>query len=77
MAASNQSFPIIITLETSDYMHVSEKAFALHTHLQAKHASIVNSRYLESAKVVFDHRKTIDDSVIGEHRRAECRTSQV
>lgn len=60
-----QSFPIIVTLETSEYIHVSEKAFALHTHLQAKHASIINSRYFESAKVVFDHRRNIDENVLG------------
>ena len=61
-----QSFPIIVTLETSDSLHVSEKAFGLHSHLQAKHASIINSRYFESAKVVFDYRKGLDPEAIGE-----------
>lgn len=46
---------------------MSEKAFALHSHLQAKHASIINSRYFESAKVVFDHRKTIEKDVLGKY----------
>jgi cohesin loading factor subunit SCC2 len=61
----SQSFPIIVTLETSDSLQVSEKAFGLHSHLQAKHASIINSRYFESAKVVFDHRKSMDPNALG------------
>lgn len=60
-----------MTLETSEAPDVAEKAFILHTHLQAKHASIINSRYYETAKAVFEHRKQSGVVMTGELLVAE------
>ncbi|KAJ9123080.1 hypothetical protein QFC22_001270 [Naganishia vaughanmartiniae] len=62
-----QSVPVLISLETSESEAISEKAFGLHSILQNKHASIINSRYLESVRMAFRYRQTLDLPVSG-HR---------
>lgn len=63
--------PILISLETSDLDNVSDKAFALHTHLHHKHASLVNIRYLDFAKASYDYQRSITSEVSG-HRNGEA-----
>ncbi|KAG7088631.1 hypothetical protein E1B28_012603 [Marasmius oreades] len=61
-----QSFPVIIALETSSNAFLSNRASALHAILHGKHASLLNTRYRESAKQSFDYqRKVSPDSVQG------------
>ncbi|RXW23420.1 hypothetical protein EST38_g2453 [Candolleomyces aberdarensis] len=54
-----QSFPVIIALETSPYPQLSNRATALHSILNAKHASLINTRYSISARKSFDYQKKI------------------
>ncbi|KAJ9093623.1 hypothetical protein QFC20_007082 [Naganishia adeliensis] len=50
LAHPMQSVPVLISLETSENEAIAEKAFGLHSILQNKHASIINTRYLESCR---------------------------
>jgi len=54
-----QSFPVIIALETSPVTDLSRRAAALHAMLQGKHASLLNTRYIVSARASFDYQKKI------------------
>ncbi|KAJ9107636.1 hypothetical protein QFC21_001096 [Naganishia friedmannii] len=65
LAHPMQSVPVLISLETSESEAISEKAFGLHSILQNKHASIINSRYLESVKMAFQYRQTLNLPVSG------------
>ncbi|KAJ9112608.1 hypothetical protein QFC19_000628 [Naganishia cerealis] len=67
LAHPMQSVPVLISLETSESEAIAEKAFGLHTILQNKHASIINSRYLESVKMAFHYRQKLNLPVSG-HR---------
>ncbi|KAF9267598.1 hypothetical protein L218DRAFT_955463 [Marasmius fiardii PR-910] len=61
-----QSFPVIVALETSSNTYLSNRASALHAILHGKHASLLNTRYRESAKQSYDYqRKVSSDSVQG------------
>ena len=51
--------PVIISLETCADRRISSKAVALHSVLHAKHASLVNSRFLECAKATYDYQQRI------------------
>ncbi len=48
-----QSFPVIVALETSPNIALSTRASALHSVLHSKHASLLNSRYIVSARASF------------------------
>jgi cohesin loading factor subunit SCC2 len=50
-----QSFPVIIALETSPNMALSARASSLHSVLHSKHASLLNSRYIVSARASFSY----------------------
>jgi cohesin loading factor subunit SCC2 len=50
-----QSFPVIVALETSPNMALSARASALHSALNSKHASLLNSRYIISARASFSY----------------------
>lgn len=54
-----QSFPVIVALETSPIASVYNRATALHTILQGKHASLLNTRYTVSARASFDYQKKV------------------
>ncbi len=54
-----QSFPAIIALETSPVLSLSNRATALHAILQGKHASLLNTRYIVSARASFDYQKKV------------------
>jgi cohesin loading factor subunit SCC2 len=54
-----QSFPVIVALETSPIVSISNRAGALHAILQGKHASLLNARYIVSARKSFEYQKKI------------------
>ncbi|EMD39745.1 hypothetical protein CERSUDRAFT_150412 [Gelatoporia subvermispora B] len=61
-----QSFPIIIALETSPVVSLSSRANALHSILHTKHASLLNTRYVISARTSFDYqKKLVSGAVLG------------
>ena len=63
-----QSFPVIIALETSNSAQVSGRAAALHSIVNSKHASLVNTRYSISARKSFDYQKKISTEVVKGYR---------
>ncbi|GHJ86131.1 hypothetical protein NliqN6_2533 [Naganishia liquefaciens] len=65
LAHPMQSVPVLISLETSDNEAIADKAFGLHSVLQNKHASIINTRYLESVKMAFQYRQKLEPHVSG------------
>ncbi|KAF9806781.1 hypothetical protein IEO21_08541 [Rhodonia placenta] len=54
-----QSFPVIVALETSPNTSFSARASALHTILHSKHTSLLNARYVVSARASFDYQKKL------------------
>ncbi|CAE6432892.1 unnamed protein product [Rhizoctonia solani] len=54
-----QCFPIIVALETSHDNSLSSRASGLHTLLHNKHASLLNSRYLESVGRSLEYQKQL------------------
>ncbi|OCH92592.1 hypothetical protein OBBRIDRAFT_791042 [Obba rivulosa] len=54
-----QSFPVIIALETSPIASLSSRVSALHSILHTKHASLLNARYVISARTSFDYQKKL------------------
>lgn len=63
-----QSFPVIIALETSPVTDLSRRATALHTILQGKHASLLNTRYIISARASFDYQKKAAGGLVQGYR---------
>ncbi|KAG1743247.1 uncharacterized protein EDB91DRAFT_1126495 [Suillus paluster] len=67
-----QSFPVIVALETSPNAAISTRANALHAILWSKHASLLNARYIISARQSFDYQKKISvDAVKGYRTQPE------
>ncbi|KAG1749340.1 hypothetical protein EDB19DRAFT_1682083 [Suillus lakei] len=67
-----QSFPVIVALETSSNTAISSRANALHAILWSKHASLLNARYIISARQSFDYqKKTSPDAVKGYRTQPE------
>ncbi|EIW81234.1 hypothetical protein CONPUDRAFT_165445 [Coniophora puteana RWD-64-598 SS2] len=54
-----QSFPYIVALETSPSAQLCARANALHAVLHSKHMSLLNARYIVSARRSFDYQKKI------------------
>ncbi|KAJ1303221.1 hypothetical protein OPQ81_011419 [Rhizoctonia solani] len=54
-----QCFPVIVALETSHDNTLSLRASSLHTLLHNKHASLLNSRYLESVGRSLEYQKQL------------------
>jgi hypothetical protein len=54
-----QSFPVIVALETSASTGLSSRANSLHAILHSKHTSLLNTRYIVSAKASFDYQKKL------------------
>lgn len=62
-----QCMPVIVALETSASAQLSARAHALHSILNSKHASLVNSRYMECARTSFDYQSRLrKDDVQGQ-----------
>ena len=55
----SQSFPVVVALETSPIPSISNRASSLHHILHNKHSSLLNSRYLISARASFDYQKLL------------------
>jgi hypothetical protein len=53
--------PVIVSLETSSVNRLSSRAAALHAVLHAKHASLVNTRFLDCAKTSFEYHRSVAD----------------
>ncbi|CAK5269780.1 unnamed protein product [Mycena citricolor] len=56
-----QSFPIIVALETSPNPNLASRAGALHAVMHEKHASLLNSRFVYSARISFDYQRKINE----------------
>lgn len=54
-----QCFPIIVALETSPNISLSTRASGLHAILHSKHTSLLNARFVPSARASFDYQKTL------------------
>ncbi|PCH40319.1 hypothetical protein WOLCODRAFT_67627 [Wolfiporia cocos MD-104 SS10] len=54
-----RSFPVIVALETSANNALSTRASALHTVLHSKHTSLLNARYVVSARASFDYQRLL------------------
>ena len=52
-----QCFPVIVALETSPNNVLSGRANILHGILHSKHTSLLNARYVASARASFDYQK--------------------
>ncbi|KAI0761978.1 hypothetical protein BD413DRAFT_221108 [Trametes elegans] len=63
-----QSFPVIVALETSPNHHLSSRASALHSMLHSKHTSLLNSRFVNSARASFDYQKRVTPGAIQGYR---------
>ncbi|KAG8907886.1 Sister chromatid cohesion protein 2 [Tulasnella sp. 403] len=63
-----QCLPVIVALETSANSSLSARANALHAILYNKHASLVNSRFLECARKSFDYQSQIRKDVVQGYR---------
>ena len=71
---SFQCFPIIVALETSPSNILSGRANALHGILHSKHTSLLNARYVASARLSFDYqKKTVSGQVFGQIAEVHCR----
>ncbi|KAF4581480.1 Sister chromatid cohesion protein 2 [Pleurotus pulmonarius] len=63
-----QSVPVIVALETSSNATLSNRASALHAILHSKHASLLNSRYIDSARASFVYQRKIASGPIQGYR---------
>ncbi|KAH8077046.1 hypothetical protein BXZ70DRAFT_709469 [Cristinia sonorae] len=63
-----QLFPVIVALETNPSAALSTRANALHMTLHGKHTSLLNARYVPSARASFDYQKKISTSVVQGYR---------
>ncbi|KAG6372819.1 sister chromatid cohesion C-terminus-domain-containing protein [Boletus reticuloceps] len=59
-----QSFPIIVALETSPVVATSVRASALHAILYNKHMSLLNARFIVSARQSFDYQRVISPNIV-------------
>ncbi|KAI0927411.1 hypothetical protein AcV5_007956 [Taiwanofungus camphoratus] len=63
-----QSFPVIVALETSPNTSLSSRANALHAVLHSKHTSLLNARYVVSARASFDYQKVLSPGQVHGYR---------
>ncbi|KAJ4497024.1 hypothetical protein C8R41DRAFT_824439 [Lentinula lateritia] len=63
-----QSFPVIVALETSPSISLSNRASALHAILHNKHASLLNSRFTLSAWKSFEYQQRISPGGVHGYR---------
>ncbi|OSD02424.1 hypothetical protein PYCCODRAFT_1410918 [Trametes coccinea BRFM310] len=72
-----QSFPVIVALETSPNAHLSARASALHTILHSKHTSLLNARFVNSARTSFDYQKRVSSGTVKGYRMAPGPTAML
>ncbi|KAI9064653.1 hypothetical protein FKP32DRAFT_1625471 [Trametes sanguinea] len=72
-----QSFPVIVALETSPNVHLSARASALHTILHSKHTSLLNARFVNSARTSFDYQKRVSPGAVKGYRMAPGPTAML
>ncbi|EKM54090.1 uncharacterized protein PHACADRAFT_162472 [Phanerochaete carnosa HHB-10118-sp] len=70
-----QCFPIIVALETSPNSVLSGRANALHGILHSKHTSLLNTRYVASARASFDYQKKVSGGQVYGYRMMPNPTS--
>ena len=70
-----QSFPVIVALETSPSQLLSARASSLHTILHAKHTSLLNARYVNSARASFDYQKRLTTGAVKGYRMTPSPTA--
>ncbi|KAI6042629.1 sister chromatid cohesion C-terminus-domain-containing protein [Pisolithus marmoratus] len=63
-----QSIPVIVALETSPVIGTSARASTLHAILYSKHMSLLNARFIVSAKQSFEYQKTISPNNVQGYR---------
>ncbi|KAF9220470.1 hypothetical protein BS17DRAFT_739205 [Gyrodon lividus] len=63
-----QSFPVIVALETSPITATSARANALHAILYNKHMTLLNARFIVSARQSFDYQKVISPNAVQGYR---------
>ncbi|THH23071.1 hypothetical protein EUX98_g8109 [Antrodiella citrinella] len=63
-----QLFPVIVALETNPSSALNARANALHTILHGKHTSLLNARYVTSARASFDYQKKIVSGIVQGYR---------
>lgn len=59
-----QCMPVIIALESSDNTRLSNRAIALHSLLHGKHATLINTRFLESCRASFQYQRKMSKDVV-------------
>ncbi|CDO75304.1 hypothetical protein BN946_scf184654.g12 [Trametes cinnabarina] len=72
-----QSFPVIVALETSPNLHLSSRASALHAVLHAKHTSLLNARFVNSARTSFDYQKRVNPGAVKGYRMTPSPTAML
>jgi len=70
-----QLFPVIVALETNSSSALSARANALHTILHGKHTSLLNARYVPSARASFDYQKKIASGIVQGYRMSPTPTA--
>ncbi|KAI8994107.1 hypothetical protein BD414DRAFT_481445 [Trametes punicea] len=70
-----QSFPVIVALETSPNPHLSSRASALHAILHSKHTSLLNARFVNSARESFDYQKKVVPGAVKGYRMTPSPTA--
>ncbi|KAF7357525.1 Sister chromatid cohesion protein [Mycena sanguinolenta] len=60
-----QSFPVVVALETSPIPGLAGRGSALHSTLHQKHSSLLNARYVQSARASFDYQRKFTQDVQG------------
>ncbi|TCD62425.1 Sister chromatid cohesion protein 2 [Steccherinum ochraceum] len=68
-------FPVIIALETNPSPALSSRASALHAILHGKHTTLLNARFVLSARASFDYQKSISPTNIQGYRMTPSPTA--
>ncbi|KIO02759.1 hypothetical protein M404DRAFT_15882 [Pisolithus tinctorius Marx 270] len=63
-----QSIPVIVALETSPVIGTSVRASNLHAILYSKHMSLLNARFIVSARRSFEYQRTISPNSVQGYR---------
>ncbi|KAI0088475.1 hypothetical protein BDY19DRAFT_165528 [Irpex rosettiformis] len=70
-----QCFPVIVALETSPNLNLSAHACHLHSILHTKHTSLLNTRYVASARSSFDYQKKCVGTAVQGYRMTPAPTA--
>ena len=64
-----------MALETSPNPHLHSRASALHAILHSKHTSLLNARFVNSARASFDYQKKVADGPVKGYRMTPSPTA--